>query len=176
MKDYEDQGSEDSQDDTSSVKDTGDIRYCDSQGNTTTIKANMRFMYYKEIFTNLLKQSTVITKWPIVTMIISYDSTRAVTVTKKDDRESFIKMYDLNTNELTFEEQIGGLPDQYIKVKEVEQNSSGTQFACVYFDDGLFKLRVFGKTTRTAEDIKRTELNINEKLNIDRYTMANPDF
>ena len=44
-------------------------------------------------------------------MIITYDSTRAVTVTKKDDRESFIKMYDLNTNELTFEEQIGGRPD-----------------------------------------------------------------
>lgn len=77
-------------------------------------------MNYKDIFTNLLKQSSVITKWPIVTMMISYDSTRAITVTKKDDRESFIKMYDLNTNELTFEEQIGGLPDQYIKVKEVE--------------------------------------------------------
>lgn len=63
----------------------------DTQGNTTVIKPNMRFMNYKDIFTNLLRQSSVVTKWPIVTMIITYDSTRAVTVTKKDDRESFIK-------------------------------------------------------------------------------------
>lgn len=64
----------------------------------------MRFAYYKDIFTNLLRQTTVITKYPIVTMAISYDSTRAITVTKKDDKESYIKMYDLNTCELTFEE------------------------------------------------------------------------
>jgi len=68
----------------------------------------MRFAYYKDIFTNLLNQSSVITKYPLVTMSISFDSTRAITVTKKDDRESYIKMYDLNTSELTFEEQIGG--------------------------------------------------------------------
>ena len=74
----------------------------------TTIKPNMRFAYYKDIFTNLLNQSSVITKYPLVTMSISFDSTRAITVTKKDDRESYIKMYDLNTSELTFEEQIGG--------------------------------------------------------------------
>lgn len=64
----------------------------------------MRFAYYKDIFTNLLRQTTVITKYPIVTMAISFDSTRAITVTKKDDKESYIKMYDLNTCELTFEE------------------------------------------------------------------------
>ena len=64
----------------------------------------MRFAYYKDIFTNLLRQTTVITKYPIVTMAISFDSTRAITVTKKDDKESYIKMYDLNSCELTFEE------------------------------------------------------------------------
>lgn len=41
-------------------------------------------------------------------MIITYDSTRAVTVSKKDDQEAVINMYDLETNEQTFEEQIGG--------------------------------------------------------------------
>lgn len=71
----------------------------------------MRFAYYKDIFTNLLKQASIITKYPIVTMAISFDSTRAITVTKKDDKESYIKMYDLNTYELTFEEMVGGERD-----------------------------------------------------------------
>ena len=81
----------------------------------------MRFHNYKDIFCNLIKQSSVITSHPIITMIITYDSTRAVTVSKKDDQEAVINMYDLETNEQTFEEQIGGdNDDQYIKVKEVE--------------------------------------------------------
>ena len=81
-------------------------------------------------------------------MIISYDSTRAITVTKKSESESIIKMYSLVRDEdykICFEEHIGGNPEQYIKVKEVEQNSDGNLFACVYFDDGLFRLRTFGK-------------------------------
>lgn len=49
--------------------------------------------------------------WPIVSMIINYDSTRAITVTKKDDRTYFIKMYDLESYLMTFEEQIGGGPN-----------------------------------------------------------------
>ena len=40
-------------------------------------------------------------------MIITYDSTRAVTVTKQSDTAYYIKMYDLNTGELTFEELVG---------------------------------------------------------------------
>lgn len=118
----------------------------------------------------------MVTKWPIVTMSISYDSTRAITVTKEDDRTSYIKMYDLDTNELTFEEKIGGQPDQYIKVKEVEQNAAGKEYACVYFDDGIFKMRTFGKTTRSEEEIKKNEVNFNKLFGINDYTMANGDF
>ena len=136
----------------------------------------MRFLSYKDIFTNLLKQNTVVTKFPLVTMAISYDSTRAITVTKEDDRCSYVKMYDLNTNELTFEEQFGGQPDQYIKVKEVEQNGKGDQYAVVYFDDGKFRMRNFGKTSRTEEEIKRNEVDFNKLFGIDDYTMANGDF
>jgi hypothetical protein len=107
MKDYDDQESEDADGDEDRSKDTGEIVYKDTLGNVTKIKPNMRFAYYKDIFTNLLRQSTVITKYPIVTMVITFDSTRAITVTKRDDKESFIKMYDLNTSELCFEEAIG---------------------------------------------------------------------
>ena len=37
------------------TKDTGEIVYMDTQGNTTSIKPNMRFLNYRDIFTNLLK-------------------------------------------------------------------------------------------------------------------------
>lgn len=55
--------------------------------------------------------------YPIVSMIITYDSTRAVTVTKKDNWEYFVKMYDLETYDCMFEECFKGT---YIKLKEVE--------------------------------------------------------
>ena len=78
-------------------------------------------------------------------MMLSYDSSLAITVTRKNDRECWIKMYDLETYELSFEEKVGGKPDSYIKVKEVEQNFAGNHYAIVYIDDGNFRLRTFGK-------------------------------
>ena len=53
-------------------------------------------------------------------MLITYDSKRALTVTKLDDRATFISMYDLESYQLTFEECLGGGPNSYIKFKEVE--------------------------------------------------------
>ena len=91
----------------------------DTRGNMTKMKPNIRFMSYKSVFTDLLKQTNVITMYPIVSMIITYDSSRAVTITRKDDRNYFIKMYGLETYEMTFEEKIGGGPNSYIKLKEV---------------------------------------------------------
>jgi hypothetical protein len=76
-------------------------------------------MSYKNVFKDLLKQTNVITMYPIVSMIITYDSSRAVTITRKDDRTYFIKMYGLETYDMTFEEKIGGGPTSYIKLKEV---------------------------------------------------------
>jgi hypothetical protein len=58
-------------------------------------------------------------------MIISYDSTRAISVSKNMEYESWIKMYSIQTFEQTFEEKIGGNKEQYIRVKEVEQNHNG---------------------------------------------------
>jgi hypothetical protein len=67
-----------------------------------------------------VKSSNVVTMYPIVSMIITYDSSKAITVTKRNDREYYIKQYDLESYDLTFEEKIGGGEDQYIKLKEVE--------------------------------------------------------
>lgn len=60
------------------------------------------------------------TQHPIITCMISYDSTRAICVTKKGEREYYIQMFDLESFQMTFEEKIGGGPDDYIKLKEVE--------------------------------------------------------
>ena len=58
----------------------------------------------------------------------------------------------------------------------MEQNAKGVEYAVCYFDDGIFKMRTFGKTTRTEEEIKKNEVNFNKLLGINDYTMANGDF
>ena len=92
--------------------------------------------------------------YPITDCIISYDSTRAIVVMKRNDKEYFVKMYGLESYKLTFEERIGGEESDYIKMKEAEQNSKGDKYAFVYFNDGKWKLRNFGKVKRTDEEIK----------------------
>ena len=62
----------------------------------------------------------VVTMWPIVSVMITYNSKYAVTVTKKNDEEYFVKQYSLANYQLQFEEKIGGGRDDYIKLKEVE--------------------------------------------------------
>lgn len=52
-------------------------------------------------------------------------------------------MYDLVTFEQKFEEKIGGDENQYIKCKDIEQNSEGTKYALAYYDDGKFRIRTF---------------------------------
>jgi len=49
------------------------------------MKPNPRFKNYSTVFSNLVKSSNVKTLWPIMSMIITYDSTKAITVTKEDD-------------------------------------------------------------------------------------------
>lgn len=148
------------------------LKYLNTQGELIGNKPNPRFKNYKELFNNLLKSTDVTTMYPICTVIISYDSTRAITVTKKDDKEYYIKMYDLESYDMTFEEKVGGEDNDYIKLKEVEQNARGDKFAIVYFNDGNFRLRTFDKTTRSSDQIMSEELDINELLGINNYTMA----
>ena len=115
------------------------------------------------------------TMYPIINMSISNDSQNAITVTKKNEKECWIKFYNLESKKQIFEEKIGGGDTQYIKVKEVEQNAKATKFAIAYFDDGKFFLRTFGTIdgeNRTEEEIEKNQVNINELLKIDDWTMA----
>ena len=121
----------------------------------------------------MVKSKNVVTKFELVSMIITYDSTKAITVTKQNNTTYFVKQYDLETYALTFEETISG---RYIKLKEVEQSPDGKNFVICYNDDGQFYLRTFAKVTRTEEEIKANEVDINKIVGINDYTMCNTDF
>ena len=125
---------------------------------TDELKPMSAFDNYASFFKNFFKSSKIDTKFPIMSQMILYDSSRTVSVTSAGPRESFIEMYDLNSYEKLFDEQVAGT---YIKLKEVEQNDAGDKFAVVYNDDGIFKFRAFGKKRRTISDILHNEVNIN---------------
>ena len=114
--------------------------------------------------------------YPIVSCMITYDSKRAVTVTMKNDREYYVKQYSLETYGLLFEEKIGGNPESYIKLKEVEQNDKGDFHAIAYMDDGNFYIRTFGTETRSEEEIAADEFFVNEAIGINDYTMPIDNF
>jgi hypothetical protein len=71
------------------------------------------------VFSNIIKLKPVQTLFPLASMIITFDSKRAVSVTREDDETFYVKQYEL-TGEVVlpvFEEMITGT---YIKLKEVE--------------------------------------------------------
>lgn len=148
------------------------MQYRNTEGELVENKPNPRFKNYKELFNNLLKTTPVVTEYSICSVIISYNSKWAITVTKKDDKEYYIKMYNLETYNEEFQEKIGGNEEDYIKLKEVEQNIKGDKFAIVYFNDGEFRLRTFECKTRTEKEIAENELNINKLLGLNNWTMA----
>jgi hypothetical protein len=111
--------------------------------------------------------------YPITNAMILNDSSRTLTVTKASEKEYYIKMYSMETQEIQFEEKISG---NYIKLKDVESNAKSTKFAVVFNDDGVFKLRTFGRDTRSEEEIKDSEINLNELIGIDDKTMAVSNF
>ena len=124
----------------------------------------------------MIRSKNVMTMYPIVSVMLTYNSKLAVTVTKKNDSEYWIKHYSLETYAQSFEEKVGGDVNDYIKLKEVEQNEDGTKFAIAYLNDGAFRLRVFGEVTRTPEEIEADEVDINEELGLDNSTMPIHNF
>lgn len=142
----------------------------------TEVKPNIRFKNFNDLFSELTNNKNIVTLFPIVTCIITYDSSSVITVTKKNDRLYFVKMYSLQTYAQTFEEKYGNDRDSYIKLKEVEQNEAGTQFAIVYMDDGVFKIRTFCSKQRTEEEIIQNEVNLNELLGLNNFTMPIQNF
>jgi hypothetical protein len=154
------------------------------------IKPNKRFKNFNDVFSGLTRSKNVVTAYPIISCIMTYNSRSAITVTKASDREYWVKQYSLESNQQTFEEKIGSMDpkeiadpngpyngrEPYIKLKEVQQNATGEQFAIAYLDDGRFRLRTFGEVDRTREEIRREELDINAELGLGNDTMPINNF
>jgi len=58
-------------------------------------KMNERFKNFAPCFNDLTKTKNIATMYPIVSVMITYNSKLAVTVSKKDDSEYYVKMYHL---------------------------------------------------------------------------------
>ena len=111
-------------------------------------------------FDNLLEQKEVPTLYPIQTIIISYNSKWAITTSKASEREYWVRLFSLKTYEQGFSEKFGNGMTDYIKMKEVEQNPSGTKYALCYYNDGEFKVRTFGEPPDSTEIHKRSQDDI----------------
>lgn len=142
------------------------------------LRPNPSFRNYFDAFENLTTDLQIATDSPVVSIMITYDSSRALTVQKKTDREYFVHQYDLTNDKFDclFSEDFGSVDTYYIKMKDVEQNSTGDIYAACYIDDGHFKLRVFGKEQRSPEEALRKELDINKELHIDNHTIPIGNF
>ncbi len=88
---YDDDESQDEADSRHMTSIGNEFAYVNTAGERVSNKPNPRFKNYSGIFKGLIKSSNVTTMYPICTMIITHDSSKAVTVTKKDDTEYYGK-------------------------------------------------------------------------------------
>ena len=88
---YDDLNSGEDEEDENEEKQPKDIPNQEKDDETSTTKPNPRFKNYSDLFMNLTKHKSRPTMYPIVHVNITYDSTRAITVTKKDDKEFWVK-------------------------------------------------------------------------------------
>ena len=79
------------------MKDTEKQKAALSLNTDQEIKPNKRFKNYNDLFMNMTKSMNIPTLYPLVHIMITYNSKYAVTVTKKNNREYWVKMYDLET-------------------------------------------------------------------------------
>lgn len=114
-----------------------------------------------------MKQKMIVTPFAVVSMIISYDNSRIVALLKKSEFVSYVQGYCLHDFDLEFEEKYGqDNSGNCIKMQDIEQCPNGNYFAVTYQENGLFRLRTFGKNNRSAAEIEDDELKISETLGL----------
>ena len=57
----------------------------EEEGADGVMRPNPRFKNYSSLFMNMVKSKNVVTKFNLESMIITYDSTKAITVTKQNN-------------------------------------------------------------------------------------------
>ena len=155
-----DSNSEDSDIMSQAQETQGDVKFLNTSGQYVAMKTHPRLNNHRNLFKNLLKQTEIKLCDPVVSMVISQDSTKAISISKESDMMYCISQHDLESYEETFSEHLGGGENDYIKCKEIAQNKEGNLFAVPYNNDGVFKIRIFGKENRDEEEINKNDINI----------------
>ena len=62
------------------------MKYINTESFDIPQKPNEFFKYYRDIFNNLVIPKNVMSKFPIVSVAISFDSKVAITITKASER------------------------------------------------------------------------------------------
>jgi hypothetical protein len=170
--------------------------YVADKGSSAEVKPCASMLKHKNTFSQLLVANEVVTKFPIISMIINYESTRTLTLTygipAEDDNDEdvekgiegayWIKQYSLSTYKLEFQEILGGKKKDFMKCKEIEQSPLGDKYLVCYNNDGVFYFRDFNKYAstekkqRTQEEVDCSTVNVNKLLGIKPNTMCHNDF
>ena len=100
-------------------EETAAIEWFDSKGETRSLPANDFLAKHKNLFRDVVKTESIITDNPLVTMMISFDSKRAISVQCEDEQTSYVEQHDIITGERVFYEKYGGKEESYIKLQEV---------------------------------------------------------
>jgi hypothetical protein len=100
------------------------------------------------------------TKLDVVNMIIGYDSKLCLAICANSEDTHFeLQAYSLQTLQLVFKKEYDG---EYLKMKEIDQNESGTVFVLPYSNNGKFFLSVVDST---GEELNM--IDVNKFLGID---------
>lgn len=89
-------------DDERNVDTLGGEAYTNTAGQVVTRRPNARFKCFKHIFENMLKTNEIRTPYPVITVMLSNDSTICLTVSKAEDCSYYISQYNLESYECTF--------------------------------------------------------------------------
>ena len=80
-----DEKESDESDDSLMDEETAAIEWFDSKGETRSLPANDFLAKHKNLFRDVVKTESIITDNPLVTMMISFDSKRAISVQCEDE-------------------------------------------------------------------------------------------
>ena len=157
-----------------------DVQQKESQTSSVQEKSNAfkaHFEPYSNTIDSLVKKKMIQTKYDITSVMISTDSHRLIVVLKVDDEHSIVKQYNMDNSKESALSQYNKkyakqapfhfhLKGEYIKVKDVAQNKQGVSYACIYFDNGEYFLKVFNRTTVI------NTFNINKAIGLDKTSRA----
>ena len=101
---YLDSNSEDSDIKSTAAETQDDINLLSTSSQHLAFKTHPRLNNHRNLFKNLLKQTEIKLCNPVVSMLISQDATKVISISKESEMTCFISQHDLESYEQTFSE------------------------------------------------------------------------